>query len=139
MKQKRDMSPEAVAITIAGSVGLSGNDLAVGLLEKSKDCVKLLSIDGHLDFMNCNGLLALEIDDTADVIGRLWWDLWPEPSRPFVEARFRIAAQGGEAEFEADCPTAKGALRRWSVNLRPLCAASGQVVSVLCTSRDVTR
>ena len=96
------MSPEAVAITIAGSVGLSGNDLAVGLLEQSKDCVKLLSIDGHLDFMNCNGLLAMEIDDTADVIGRLWWDLWPEPSRPFVEARFRLAAQGGEAEFAAD-------------------------------------
>ena len=132
------MSPEAVAITIAGSVGLSGNDLAVGLLEQSKDCVKLLSIDGHLDFMNCNGLDAMEIEHSDSVIGRLWWELWPEPSRSFVARNFQSAAQGTESNFEADCPTAKGAPRRWSVNLRPLFSSAGPVVSVLCTSRDVT-
>ncbi|WP_241657309.1 PAS domain-containing protein [Aurantiacibacter suaedae] len=116
---------------------MSAADLAAAMLAQSEDCIKLLSIDGHLDFMNCNGLSAMQIEEPHKVIGKLWWELWPETSQALVQAKFREAAEGIEASFEAICPTAKGASRRWSVNLRPLFAKDGPVVSILCTSRQI--
>ena len=88
--------------------------------------------------MNCNGLAAMAIDDSGLVIGRFWWELWPEASCEFVRTQFNKAAQGQEIEFEASCPTARGAPRRWRVHMLPLFAPSGPVVSVLATSRDIT-
>lgn len=131
-------SCDAVAIRVAGSVGLSGSELAVAMLEQSPDCIKMLSIDGHLDFINCNGLDAMEIDQPELVIGKLWWELWPESIQWFIKQQFREALQGHETSFEAECPTAKGEPRKWVVNLRPLVASAGAVVSILSTSRDVT-
>ena len=130
-------SVDAQAITVAGQVGLVADDLVVALLEQSEDCIKLISIDGHLDFMNCNGLDAMEIEEPEKVLGKLWWQLWPEPSQAFVHNKFRDAAQGTEVSFVADCPTAKGTCRRWSVKLRPMFAKGGIVVSILCTSRHI--
>ncbi|WP_284053662.1 PAS domain-containing protein [Stakelama marina] len=131
-------SADAHAISVMGSVGLDGNDLVIALLEQSDDCIKILSIDGHLDFMNCNGLKAMEIDFPELVLGKLWWKLWPSQSQDFVKQCFLKAARGEEARFEADCPTAKGTPHRWNVHLKPLTAREGTVVSVLSTSRMVT-
>ena len=138
MSLKSDHSSDAAAIAVADSVGLSGNELAIAMLEQSQDCIKILSIDGHLEFMNCNGLAAMEIDRSELVIGKLWWELWPEPSQGFVRDKFRKAANGQEIGFKAECPTAKGSPRRWVVNMRPLFAPDGPVVSILAVSRDTT-
>ncbi len=138
MTMNSDTSLDAQAVSVLGSVGLGGDDFAVALLEQSNDCVKILSMDGRLEFMNCNGMAAMEIDAPELVIGKLWWDLWPASSREFVKQNFLEAVQGRETGFEAECPTAKGSHRRWIVSLRPLSAPDGQVVSVLSTSRDVT-
>ncbi len=132
------ISSECAAIAASHAVGLSGEDLALALLEQSEDCVKLLSIDGHLEFMNCAGLRAMEIENPAKFIGNLWWDLWPTHSRAQVCEEFRLAAAGNMRVFEADCPTAQGSPRSWVVSLKPLIARQGSVVSILCTSRDVT-
>lgn len=129
---------DAIAVSVVNSVGLSVGDLAIAMLEQSRDCIKLLSVDGHLEFMNCNGRAAMEIDHPEMVIGKLWWELWPESAQEFVRQKFGEALQGRETEFEAECPTAKGAMRRWVVNLRPLSAKAGPIVSILSTSRDIT-
>lgn len=126
------------AIDHAEAVGVTGADLAVALLEQSKDCIKMISVDGNVDFINCNGLKAMEIDDPEILKGKLWWELWPEPSRPYVEGKFRESLGGRETTFEGECPTAKGVLKRWALNLRPLGSLGGPVVAVLCTSRDIT-
>lgn len=130
---------DARAVSTLGSVGLSGNDFAIALLEQSQDCIKILSMDGRLEFMNCNGMAAMEIERPEIAIGKLWWELWPEPSQDFVRQNFFEAAQGRETSFEAECPTAKGSPRRWVVKSRPLLEPNGQIVSVLSTSRDITR
>ena len=129
---------DAAAIDVAQTVGVGPQDLAIALLEQSSDCIKMLSIDGHLDFINCNGLAAMEIDNSQQVLGKLWWELWPEESREFVKRKFAKAVQGQKVEFKASCPTAKGHKRRWCVNMRPLLAISGPVVSILASSRDIT-
>ncbi len=84
-------SPDADSLSTVRSVGLNGDDLALCLLEQSEDCVKILSIDGTLDFMSCNGLGAMEIDDPSRVLGQLWWTLWPDNSRAMVEDNFKNA------------------------------------------------
>ena len=130
-------SPDADSLSTVRSVGLNGDDLALCLLEQSEDCVKILSIDGTLDFMSCNGLSAMEIDDPSRVLGQVWWSLWPDHSRAMVEDNFKNAIGGRTVTFEASCPTAKGNPRHWSVNLKPMIARDGLVVSVLATSREI--
>ena len=130
-------SPEASSLAVVDAVGLKGSDLALSLLEQSEDCIKLLSVDGNLEFMNCGGLGAMEIDRPEMVLGKLWWALWPAESQSFVRDQFQSVLQGRTVAFEAHCPTAKGNERFWSVNLKPLCARDGPVVSVLATSREL--
>lgn len=130
-------STDARSLEVVSQVGLDSSDLALCLLEQSPDCVKILSVDGTLDFMNCNGLDAMEIEEPEKVLGQLWWHLWPDHSQAMVEANFRSSLGGRTVQFEAFCPTAKGNPRNWAVNLKPMIARDGPVVSVLATSREI--
>ena len=130
-------STDARSLEVVSQVGLDSSDLALCLLEQSPDCVKILSVDGTLDFMNCNGLNAMEIEEPEKVLGQLWWHLWPDHSQAMVEANFRSSLGGRTVQFEAFCPTARGNPRNWSVNLKPMIARDGPVVSVLATSREI--
>ena len=123
---------------MACAAGLTGGNLALALLEQSEDCIKLLTLQGELDYMNCGGMRAMEISDFGEVKGQPWWSLWPAEHRALVRENFSRAASGHERHFIADCPTAAGSPRRWSVHLKPLVAPAGPVVAVLCTSRDIT-
>tara|TARA_R100001126_G_C4802591_1_gene137645 strand:- start:133 stop:561 length:429 start_codon:yes stop_codon:yes gene_type:complete len=131
------VSPDAMSLCVLTAVGLKGDDLAISLLEQSDDCIKLLSVEGHLEFMNCGGLGAMEIDQAERVLGKLWWDLWPLESRGYVREQFSKALNGKPVTFEASCPTFKGNPRNWSVSLKPMVARAGPVVSVLATSREI--
>ncbi|MCA0902279.1 MULTISPECIES: PAS domain-containing protein [Qipengyuania] len=132
------LSPEVEAMRMACAAGLTGGNLALALLEQSEDCIKLLTLQGELDYMNCGGLRAMEISDFGEVKGQPWWSLWPQEHRDLVRESFNRAVSGHERHFTADCPTAAGTPRRWSVHLKPLVAPAGPVVAVLCTSRDIT-
>ena len=132
-----DRSPDAKAISVVHSVRLEESDLALRLIEQSEKCVKLLSIDGKLEFMNCGGMKAMEIDDPSAIYGKFWWTLWPLNAQDMVRSVFDEAIGGTTSTFEATCPTAKGNPRRWSVNLKPICSRAGPVVSVLATSREI--
>lgn len=112
--------------------------LIVGLLGQSEDCIKILNIDGSLGFMNCGGLAAMEIDDFAEVSGRPWWELWPAELQDTVRHAFETAAAGKPTQFTARCPTAKGTVKHWSVDLKPLPTPKGDIASVLCSSHDIT-
>ena len=132
------VSPESHAISASCSLGLSGASLALALLEQSEDCVKLLTLEGRLEYVNCGGLRALELDTADQVLNSFWWHLWPEGGREQVRTHFNMARAGRESRFTAECPTVKGSPRAWLVDLKPLIAPAGPVVSILCTSRDIT-
>ena len=119
------------------AVGIDSKALIVGLLGQTDDCVKLLGLEGTLDFMNCNGLEAMEIGDFAQVSGRLWWDLWPEEERPRLRSLFDRALAGHESQFKAFCPTALGTPKYWRIRLSPMTSHTGVVVGVLCSSREL--
>ncbi|NKJ44707.1 PAS domain-containing protein [Novosphingobium sp. SG720] len=117
--------------------GISHVSLATAL-DQSVDCVKVIGLDGTVAYMNPNGICAMEIDAPVDVIGKQWADLWPAEARPHIESGYAAALDGGMSRFRAHCPTAKGKSRWWDVSVSALCDDTGNLISYLAVSRDVT-
>jgi len=115
-----------------------GSGLARSMLDASPDCIKLIGLDGDLVYMNHNGMCAMEIDDFCRIEGKPWPSLWPDEAQDLLKSAMENAALGDRAEFDAYCPTARGTPRWWNVNVAPVRNASGDVVNILATSRDVT-
>lgn len=131
-------SREIAAVRLIEEIGVGSDSLALAVLEQSDDCIKILSRDGELDYMNCGGVSAMQLTDFNAVSGKLWWELWPEESRRMVRQMFQRSLTGREVEFEATCPTAQGLPKRWSVKLKPMLTPDFRVTGVLCTSREIS-
>ena len=104
----------------------------------SQDVMRILNMDGVVEYMNEHGLELLEIDRFDANRGRRWQDLWPAKSRGALVAALERARQGEAAEFTAYCPTAKGRPRWWHTLVSPVRDGDGSVVRLLAVSRDVT-
>lgn len=111
---------------------------AANVLDQSIDCVKLIGIAGDVQYMNANGLCAMEIDDLQSIVGRNWADLWPDEARHQIAASFDAAASGDTAHFRAFCPTAKSTPRWWDVSVSMVADRDGKHIGYLSVSRDVT-
>jgi PAS domain S-box-containing protein len=112
--------------------------LGLRLLASSPDCVKLLDLDGRLEFMSDNGLALFEIDSAHDVEGRQWSSLWPAEMYDRVEQAVQDAIAGRVGRFSGVCPTAKGAIKWWDVAVSPVSDTNGRLIYLLAVSRDVT-
>ncbi len=117
--------------------GSTSTELLPTLLDQSLDCVKLISREGVVQYMNRNGLCAMEIDDLASVVGQRWSDLWPEEGRALIEKALKDAVSG-PVRFDAFCPTAKGTPRWWDVSVSQVEDRQGRWLGYLSVSRDVT-
>ncbi|CAN7729710.1 response regulator [Caballeronia sp. LjRoot34] len=109
----------------------------LSVLNGSTDCIKILRLDGTLEFMNANGICLMEIDDFAPLKGESWASLWPQESRHLVVEALDNAAQGRHSCFEALRPTAKGTLKYWDVSVSPVNGPDG-VEWFVSISRDIT-
>ena len=104
----------------------------------SQDVMRILTLDGVVEYMNDRGLELLEIDRFGANHGRAWSELWPAASRPELVAALDRARSGEPAEFTAYCPTAKGRPRWWHTLVSPVRDGDGTMVRLLAVSRDVT-
>ena len=116
---------------------LDSGGFFLSVLNGSTDCIKILRLDGTLEFMNANGICLMEIDDFAPLKGKSWASLWPEESRHLLVEAIDNARQGHHSRFEALCPTAKGTPKYWDVSVSPVNEPAGAqwFVSI---SRDIT-
>ena len=108
------------------------------VLTQSSDCVKLISTQGKILWMNPHGLCAMEIDDFSQIDGKDWSYLWPEAQRHFIDTSYREAINDGSYRFLAFCPTAKGNERWWDVSVTALTGPDNALSGYLSISRDVT-
>lgn len=106
--------------------------------EASPDCVKLIALDGTLQFMNANGRCLMDFDDAMPVAGMMWLEFWPPRERAAVSAAIEKASSGGTSRFTASCPTAKGVFKWWDVIVTPLAREDGSIEAILAISRDIT-
>jgi PAS domain S-box-containing protein len=110
----------------------------LSVVEASQDCMRVLSAEGRVEYMNARGKALLEIEDFARNRDAFWPDLWPAESRALVEAALAEALGGRVSSFRAFCPTVKGAPRWWDTVISPIFDDDRRVVRLLATSRDVT-
>jgi PAS domain S-box-containing protein len=107
------------------------------LLDQSLDCIKLISTDGVVQYMNRNGQCAMGIENFAAVQGSPWTEFWPDKVKPQVLHALEEVKGGNAVRFDAFCPTATGASRWWGVSVSPV--RTGDVLlGYLAVARDVT-
>jgi signal transduction histidine kinase len=112
--------------------------LAEQVLESSLDCMKLLDLEGHLEYMSPIGQKVLEIDDVGQILGKRWMDFWKEEDQPRVKAALVAARSGQVGCFQGILPT-KGGPTSWDVRVSPVVGDDGKVKRLIAVSRDITQ
>lgn len=136
----RSPAPDG-ALRVVSQMDLSASlsdPVLAALLQSSRDCIKVLDTDGRIRYMNPAGLVARQLNAEMDMVGRYWWDLWPEDSHPVVQDATTKGALGETTDFRGFCPTARGRPKWWDVRVSPIHDADGEVSGVLVVSKDVT-
>lgn len=113
-------------------------DMLRYVLDQGRDCIKILSPEGRIDYVNSEGRCALGISDPSTIEGKPWPELWPPESRPIIESALEKARVGEGGEIEAWRTDAAGERRWWRVSISPLAEGNGDLAGILTISRDVT-
>lgn len=108
------------------------------VLEYTTDCIKVLSLDGTLEFMSAGGMRVMEIDDFTQFRGCPWPDFWQGELTEKARSAVTEARAGRVGRFEGPANTAKGTPRYWEVTVSPIFNSNGEPEKVLSISRDIT-
>lgn len=118
---------------------LAGSDeLLHGVLSGCGDCIKILDLDGRLQFMSEGGKRITEIDDFGKLKGCPWPELWGDASYVDAVKAVETAKAGGRARFTGTAYTTKGIPRYWDVQVSPIPGSDGKPSHLLSISRDIT-
>ena len=108
------------------------------VLDASDDCIKVLDLDGRLQFMSTGGQEVMEIDDFGAFRGCYWPDFWKGAGNKVARAALAAAQEGRTGRFTGRTPTAKGRMRWWDVVVTAILGEDGSPRYLLSISRDVT-
>jgi len=123
----------------AAGAGLADNDdLLRGVLEGSGDCIKILDLDGRLQFMSEGGKRVMQVEDFGKLKGCPWPDFWAGSGNANARAAVETAKAGGTARFRGAANTANGNPRYWEVQVSPIFGEDGKPSQILSISRDIT-
>ena len=123
----------------AAGEGLVGNlDVLRGVLAGCGDCIKILDLDGRLQFMSEGGKRVMEVEDFGKLKGCPWPDFWAGEGNTRAKEAVAAAIAGGTARFKGAANTAKGTPRYWEVQVSPIFDSNGRPSHLLSISRDIT-
>ena len=108
------------------------------ILDSSGDCIKVLDLDGRLQFMSGGGLRVMEVDDFSTIKGCDWREFWNGPDKEKARAALEAAGAGRTGRFQGFTPTMKGTPKWWDVVVTPVSGPDGRPERILSISRDVT-
>jgi len=110
------------------------------LIACSRDCIKILDLEGRLLFMNEGGMQVLEICDIGPFLNSCWVEFWEGADREAAQAAVRAAQGGGIGHFVGYFETRTSRQPRWwDVVVSPIYDANGKPERLLALSRDVTQ
>jgi two-component sensor histidine kinase len=131
-------SPLRSELTAAGG-GLADNeDVLRSVLAGCGDCIKILDLDGRLQFMSEGGKRVMEVDDFSRLKGCPWPDFWAGDGNAEAKRAVEAARAGGIGRFKGPANTAKGNPRHWDVQVSPIMGVDGKPSHLLSISRDIT-
>lgn len=123
----------------AAGADLAGNgDFLRGILAGCGDCIKILDLDGRLQFMSEGGKRVMEVENFEALKGCPWPDLWSGEGNASAVAAVAEAKAGRIARFRNAANTAKGTPRHWDVQVSPIFGSDGGISHLLSISRDIT-
>jgi len=123
----------------AADDGLAGNsDVLRSVLAGCGDCIKILDLDGRLQFMSEGGKRVMEVEDFSKFKGCPWPDFWAGPGHDDARLAIETAKAGGIGRFKGPAKTAKGNSRYWDVQVSPIVGDDGHPSHLLSISRDIT-
>jgi hypothetical protein len=123
----------------AAGPGLTANDdLLRSVLSGCGDCIKILDLDGRLQFMSEGGKRVMEVDDFSSLKGCPWPDFWAGQGNLDAALAVEAAKLGETARFKGAADTAKGTPRYWDVQVSPIFGPDGKPIHLLSISRDIT-
>jgi diguanylate cyclase (GGDEF)-like protein/PAS domain S-box-containing protein len=112
--------------------------LASSFLEASRDCLKLLDLQGRMLRINDYGATLMEATSHAQLAGADWLGFWKGDDHDAAMAAFRSALGGTPTSFRGSCATTTGQPKWWDSQLIPVKNHSGKVIAVVCASLDIT-
>lgn len=135
----KSMSASMEQELIAAGGGLAGNsDVLRSVLAGCGDCIKILDLDGRLQFMSEGGKRVMEVEDFGKLKGCPWPDFWTGEGNTDAKRAVATAIAGGTGRFKGAADTAKGNPRYWDVQVSPIRGDQGQITHLLSISRDIT-
>jgi formate hydrogenlyase transcriptional activator len=109
------------------------------LIACSRDCIKMLDLEGRLLWMNEGGMQALEICDLGPFVNTSWIEFWEGEHGNAAQAAVQTASKGGTGRFTGYFATTTSKQPRWwDVVVSPIRNAEGEPERLLAVSRDVT-
>jgi two-component sensor histidine kinase len=122
----------------ASPVLVDNGDLLRGILAGCGDCIKILDLEGRLQFMSEGGKRVMEVEDFSKLKGCPWPDFWEGQGNKDAKAAMQTAIAGGMGRFQGPANTAKGTPRFWDVQVSPIVGEDGTPTHLLSISRDIT-
>jgi len=118
----------------------ASEELKSRLIACSRDCIKILDLEGRLLFMNEGGMQVLEICDIGPFLNGPWVEFWGGADREAAKAAVQAAKDGGIGRFVGYFETRTSRQPRWwDVVVSPVYDANGRPERLLALSRDVTQ
>jgi PAS domain S-box-containing protein len=109
------------------------------VIDASPNCVKVLDLDGVIEFISAGGVRLMGLDGPEQMLGKPYLSFWEHtPVMPQARQALARAAQGQTATFEGELAV-QGRKRDWEVSFSPIRDHAGRVVSLLGVSRDISR
>ncbi|MEG4205865.1 PAS domain-containing protein [Microcoleus sp. Pol7_A1] len=114
-------------------------ELKQRILESSKDCIKVLTLNSEIVYINPGGLRLLEIDDPTLVLNACWLDFWKGENYENAKSAIAAAKAGNTGQFQGYLPTHQGTPKWWDSIITPVRNTAGEVTQLMAISRDITR
>lgn len=111
--------------------------LLATVLDQTHDCIKLLSPDGVIQYVNGQGARLMELSSPSELIGQSYLERWPNDVRSRISDALNAARQGQLGRFTASRLT-NNSLSWWDVTVSPVKAANGEVTHFVTIARDMT-
>ena len=110
---------------------------ALAASEDVRDCVTLLNGEGRVVQLSPGTLASFGVLREDDVIGRVWWHIWPLCAQAPLQEAVARAFKGHIAKYWTHFDHADGRVTEWDIRMTPLYDDARQINSVVVVSRNV--
>jgi len=114
------------------------NSFNQSIIDSSSDCIKLLDLEGRLQYMSPGGQRNLGVKNMDEFLNISFENFWTGEHREAELKAIADARQGLRGSFEGYCPTLDGIPKWWEVIITPVKDADGNPEKLLAVSRDIS-